>query len=131
MKYIHVVAAVIHDPGRGQVLLAMRPQHLHQGGLWEFPGGKVDEGEAPYAALQRELNEELAIQVSRAEPFLQLHHDYPDKSVFLDIWQVWEFTGTPRGNEGQLLRWVARGELAGYAFPAANGPIVDALLAGQ
>jgi len=131
MKHIHVVAAIIQHPDRERILLARRPDHLHQGGLWEFPGGKVDAGEAAFAALRRELEEELGIGVTRAEPFLEVHHEYPDKAVFLDIWQVGEFTGTPTGNEGQLVRWVALGDLGGYDFPAANRPILDALLSAK
>lgn len=128
MTHIHVVAAIIHHPDRERILLARRPDHLHQGGLWEFPGGKVEAGEPPHLALQRELAEELAIQVLRAEPFLAVRHQYPDKSVLLDIWQVREFAGTPVGNEGQAILWARRAELPGYRFPAANQPIVEALL---
>jgi 8-oxo-dGTP diphosphatase len=128
MTHIHVVAAIIHHPDRQRILLARRPDHLHQGGLWEFPGGKVDAGEAARQALDRELAEELAIQVLRAEPFLEVRHQYPDKAVFLDVWQVWEFAGSPVGNEGQAIRWAELAALPEYSFPAANQPILDALL---
>ena len=128
MTPIHVVAAIIHHPGRERILLARRPDHLHQGGLWEFPGGKVDAGEGARQALDRELAEELAIQVVRAEPFLEVRHQYPDKAVLLDVWQVWEFAGTPVGNEGQAIRWAELAALPAYSFPAANQPILDALL---
>ena len=127
-KRIHVVAAVIRDGG-DNVLIAKRPDHLHQGGLWEFPGGKVDEGESVRNALARELNEELAIQVEAAEPYMEIHHDYSDKSVFLDIWVVDQFGGEPVGNEGQQVCWVPRQELRSYDFPEANVAIIDKLLA--
>lgn len=125
MTRLHVVAAVIRDP-QGRILIAQRPAHKHQGGLWEFPGGKVEAGEAPAAALARELAEELGIQVTGARPLLQVRHDYPDQAVLLDVWQVDAFTGDAHGAEGQPLAWVAPRELADYDFPAANRPIVQA-----
>lgn len=126
MKRIHVVAAVIR---RGDdILLAQRLAQAHQGGLWEFPGGKVEAGEEPSQALIRELDEELGIQASNPRPFMQLRHEYPDKSIFLDIWQVHEFTGEPEGREGQQVRWVPRSQLKDYVFPAANTPIVNKLV---
>ncbi|WP_312379796.1 Nudix family hydrolase [Pseudomonas oryzihabitans] len=125
MTRLHVVAAVIRDP-QGRILIAQRPAHKHQGGLWEFPGGKVEAGEAPAAALARELAEELGIQVTTARPLLQVRHDYPDQAVLLDVWQVDAFTGDAHGAEGQPLAWVAPRELADYDFPAANRPIVQA-----
>lgn len=125
MKRIHVAAAVIRGAD-GRVLLAKRPQDKHQGGLWEFPGGKVEEGEAVESALARELEEELAIRVDAARPLIQVHHDYPDKQVLLDVWEVSAFSGEPRGAEGQALAWAGERELLDYEFPAANQPIVAA-----
>lgn len=123
---LHVVAAAILD-GQGQVLLAQRPQHKHQGGLWEFPGGKVEPDEAPAAALARELSEELGITPRSARPFLTIPYDYPDKSVLLDVWQVTAWDGEPHGREGQPVVWAPLTQLEHYAFPAANRPIVTAL----
>lgn len=125
MKRIHVAAAVIRGAD-GRVLIAKRPQDKHQGGLWEFPGGKVEEGEAVELALARELEEELGIRVGAARPLIQVHHDYPDKQVLLDVWEVSAFTGEPHGAEGQALAWVTERELLEYEFPAANQPIVAA-----
>lgn len=125
MTRLHVVAAVIRDP-QGQILIAQRPAHKHQGGLWEFPGGKVEAGEAPAVALERELAEELGIRVTAARPLLQVRHDYPDQAVLLDVWQVDAFTGEAHGAEGQPLAWVAPRALLDYDFPAANRPIVQA-----
>ncbi|MDG1199639.1 MAG: 8-oxo-dGTP diphosphatase MutT [Porticoccaceae bacterium] len=132
MKPIHVVAAVIYAaPGSSQILIAKRPDHLHQGGLWEFPGGKVDQGESPRQALVRELQEELDINVTVAEPLMQLSHDYSDKQVMLDIWQVTDFGGQARGVEGQQCRWVSVAEIVAdnsdYQFPAANRAILERL----
>lgn len=123
MKRVHVAAAVIRGAD-GQVLIARRPDDKHQGGLWEFPGGKVEEGEAVEAALARELEEELGIRVKAARPLIQVRHDYPDKQVLLDVWQVDAFEGEPHGAEGQPLAWVAPRQLPNYEFPAANLPII-------
>lgn len=128
MKEIHVVAGIIYSPAKDQVLIAKRPDHLHQGGLWEFPGGKVDAGESASAALVRELMEEINIQVLDAEPFHQLSHHYSDKAVSLDFWAVHRFTGEPLGLEGQEVRWVGLGNLGDYAFPEANRAVVDLIL---
>lgn len=112
---------------RGAVLLARRPAHAHQGGLWEFPGGKLQAGEAPRAGLGRELAEELGIEVTGARPLIRVRHDYGDRAVILDVWRVEGFRGTPRGLEGQPLAWVEPERLAEYPMPAADGPIVSAL----
>ncbi|PZP22436.1 Nudix family hydrolase [Pseudomonas kuykendallii] len=125
MKRIHVAAAVIRAAD-GRVLIARRPDDKHQGGLWEFPGGKVEDGEAVEAALARELAEELGIAVTQARPLIQVRHDYPDKQVLLDVWEVSAFSGEAHGAEGQPLAWVAPRHLADYDFPAANAPIVAA-----
>lgn len=126
-KRVHVVAAVIR--GRDQrVLIAKRPDHVHMGGLWEFPGGKVEQGEAPLEALKRELKEEVGLAVVSAQPLIQITHDYPDKQVYLDVWEVSEFTGVARGVEGQQIEWVHAADLAAYEFPAANQPIVTSTL---
>lgn len=125
MKRIHVAAAVIRAAD-GRVLIAKRPLDKHQGGLWEFPGGKVEADETVEAALARELAEELGIAVTAAQPLIQVRHDYPDKQVLLDVWQVTAFDGEPHGAEGQPLAWVEPAQLPDYRFPAANRPIVAA-----
>jgi 8-oxo-dGTP diphosphatase len=123
---IPVVAGVIRN-AQGEVLIAKRHDHLHQGGLWEFPGGKREAGETPVQALQRELHEELGIEVIAASPLIRIPHDYHDKAVLLDVWNVDEYRGEPHGREGQPLSWVAPDRLAQYDFPAANRPIVTAV----
>lgn len=122
----HVVAAAIFNE-QGEVLITRRADHVHQGGLWEFPGGKLEEGESVQAGLKRELHEELGITVDQAQPLICLRHDYPDKSVLLDVWRVEHFAGEAHGAEGQPFRWVAVNSLREYDFPAANGPIISAL----
>lgn len=125
MQRLHVMAAVIYNPS-GDILIAKRPDHTHQGGLWEFPGGKLDDGESRFDGLRRELHEELGIEVTEARPLLDIHHDYADKSVRLDVWRVSAFTGKAHGAEGQPVRWVAPADLRAYSFPEANVPIVTA-----
>ncbi|MCF6337345.1 MAG: Nudix family hydrolase [Gammaproteobacteria bacterium] len=132
---LHVAVAAIFDE-RGRVLIARRPTHVHQGGLWEFPGGKVEPGETVREALARELREELGLDVQQARPLIRIRHDYPDKSVLLDVWRVDNFGSetlsvalsiAKKGREGQPLLWVQPHELSDYDFPAANIPIVTAI----
>ncbi|MEN8169483.1 MAG: Nudix family hydrolase [Pseudomonadota bacterium] len=123
--YLHVVVAVI-DNGCGEVLITKRHEHLHQGGLWEFPGGKVDAGEVVYSALSRELHEELAIVVQQAHPLIRIPYHYPERKVLLDVWRVTAFCGEPIGAEGQPLMWVKKQDLRGYEFPSANSSIITA-----
>ncbi len=125
MRRIHVMAAVIKN-SQGHILIARRADGAHQGGLWEFPGGKLEPGESRLAALRRELREELGIETIQARPLIDIRHDYPDKSIRLDVWLVEEFSGNAHGAEGQPVRWVQSAELAQFEFPAANRPIVTA-----
>jgi 8-oxo-dGTP diphosphatase len=123
---IHVVAAALRNP-TGEILVAQRPPHKHQGGLWEFPGGKVEPGESPRAALARELEEELGVVITDARPLIRIDHDYGDRRVLLDVWAVTHWQGEPRGHEGQPLQWVGHAALASLPMPAADAPIVTAL----
>jgi 8-oxo-dGTP diphosphatase len=123
---LHVAVAAIVNV-RGEVLLSLRPEHLHQGGLWEFPGGKLEAGESVRQALQREIAEELGVCIGASRPLIRVHHQYADRSVLLDVWRVEDFAGQALGREGQVVEWVPIKELAGRAFPAANRPIVQAL----
>lgn len=128
--HLRVVAGIILDPAADRVLLARRPPHKRFGGLWEFPGGKLEPGESPAAGLARELAEELAIRVLDAAPFLRVEHDYGDGPLLLDAWLVRRFAGQPVGREGQALAWVERARLGDWPMPAANHPLVAALCAG-
>ena len=127
MALLHVAVGVVLDDS-DRVLIARRAVQSHQGGLWEFPGGKVEAGESVLQALARELEEELGIRVASSSPLLEVRHDYGDKAVLLDVHLVRDFSGTARGLEGQPLNWVAASELGQFQFPAANGPIVDAVV---
>lgn len=123
---IHVAVGVIYDT-QGRILIARRPDHVAQGGVWEFPGGKVDAHETVTTALQRELHEELGIEMEQTRPLIQIHHDYGDQQVWLDVHEVLTFRGEPHGREGQPIRWVSKADLSDYVFPAANLPIVHAV----
>jgi len=128
---VHVAVGVIFNSQQNQILIAKRPEHLHQGGLWEFPGGKVSAGERVDQALKRELFEELGITVIGAQSLMAVEHDYSDKLVFLDIWTVTQFSGNAQGAEGQQIKWVDLPELyrpeSQYKFPQANQAILDKL----
>lgn len=124
--YLHVVAAAVFGDD-GRLLLSRRHAHAHQGGLWEFPGGKVEAGESSQAALARELAEELGISPLASRRLIQIAHDYPDKRVWLDVWRVDGFSGEAHGREGQALGWFDLADLPRLAMPAANLPICEAL----
>jgi 8-oxo-dGTP diphosphatase len=126
MSRVHVAVGVILDAER-RILITRRAAGAHQGDLWEFPGGKVEPGETLDVALSRELREELGIAIGKTSALLEVLHDYGDKSVLLDVHVVWEFSGEARPLEAQPMAWVTPQELAHYAFPAANLPIVAAI----
>lgn len=123
---IKVVAGVLCND-KLEILVALRPKHALQGGLWEFPGGKVEASETPEQALGRELREEIGITLLRAKPFAQIEHTYPERAVSLDVWWVEKFQGTPQGVEGQEIKWVNPAQLSSLELPAANKPIVKAI----
>lgn len=123
--YLHVAAAVIRGVDN-RILLAQRPPDKHQGGKWEFPGGKVEAGETPLQALGRELLEELGIRVQTATPLIKVRHVYPERAVLLDVWEVTAFNGEPHGCEGQPVAWFRADALRQLEFPPANYPIITA-----
>ena len=129
-KVVHVAVGVLVD-SKGRVLIARRPPSSHQGGLWEFPGGKVEAHEAVTDALTRELAEELGVKVLSTAPLLQVNHAYLEKAVLLDVHHVIEWVEEPRGCEGQPLAWVMPSSLNDYQFPEANRAIVSRLQSGS
>ncbi|HHJ15983.1 MAG TPA: Nudix family hydrolase [Gammaproteobacteria bacterium] len=123
---LHVaVAAIVNE--HNEVLVSLRPDHVHQGGLWEFPGGKLEAGESVQDALRREIHEELGIEILRQRPLIQVPHRYPEHDVLLDVWKIEAFNGEPHGREGQPVEWRAIEQLRGSDFPVANRPIIRAL----
>jgi 8-oxo-dGTP diphosphatase len=125
-KLVHVAVGVVLNP-QGKILIARRPHHLHMGGYWEFPGGKVEAQETVQQALARELHEEVAIEVKALKPLIEIQHDYGEKTVRLDTWWVTEFEGVAAGREGQEIAWVDMLELNNYQFPEANLAIIQAI----
>lgn len=125
-RFVRVVAGVIGD-ARGRILLAQRTGASDLGGLWEFPGGKINPGESPEHALARELDEELGIQAEVGEAVITVPQLYPDKRLTLDVRHVTRWQGNPRGREGQALLWVPPRKLALYRMPPADRSVVAAL----
>ena len=119
------VAAIFNK--QGKVLISQRAKQSHQGGLWEFPGGKLEPGESVQVALARELEEELGIQVQQSAPLIRVYHNYADKRVLLDVWGVTRFNGSPIARQGQPLCWLDPATLDSRVFPQANAPIIKAL----
>ena len=124
-----LVAAVALIDADGRVLLARRPQGKAMAGLWEFPGGKVHEGETPEAALIRELKEELGVDTAESclAPFAFASHGYPDFHLLMPLYVCRRWTGTPAALEGQELAWVRPQRLADYPMPPADRPLVAML----
>jgi 8-oxo-dGTP diphosphatase len=123
---LRVVAAAIFDT-EGRVLIAQRPEGKHMAGWWEFPGGKVADGESDVAALVRELREELGVETRPDEQLMTLTHQYPDRQVELVLWRATITRGEPRGLDGQSLKWVARGALGEERILEADRPFIEKL----
>ena len=123
---LHIVVAVIYNKNN-QILIAQREKGKHQAGKWEFPGGKVEQGESAKQALRRELDEELGIQILGAKALVQIQHHYKELSVFLDAYTVKDWQGEAYGKEGQAIRWIDQDTIQNYSFPAANKAIFQAL----
>ncbi|MBT3531335.1 MAG: 8-oxo-dGTP diphosphatase MutT [Gammaproteobacteria bacterium] len=123
---VHVAVGVILDLDR-RVLVSKRHIDSHQGGYWEFPGGKVEVGETVERALSREIKEELGLEILTAFPLQKITHEYHDKSVLLDVYLVASFTGEAMGLEGQAIKWQPLDSLAKSDFPAANAEIIKTL----
>ncbi|MDH3805651.1 MAG: 8-oxo-dGTP diphosphatase MutT [Gammaproteobacteria bacterium] len=126
MKHFHVAAGILRD-NSGRVLITERLCDGPFNGLWEFPGGKIVAGESPLDALRRELAEELGIEVTSSLPFMDLHHEYPDRTVDLEFFLVTAWQGEPQGLESQGLRWITTDELDADVLLPADKPVVQAL----
>lgn len=125
-KRIDVAVGVILV--QDQILLAQRPKHLHKGGYWEFPGGKLEANESVQDALVREIEEELGVTPVFFEPLITVSHDYTEKNVCLDVWVIRDYLGLPVGRENQKIQWVRKSELENFELPEANLAIVEKLL---
>jgi len=127
---IEVVAGALFDAS-GRVLIAQRPPGKALAGRWEFPGGKLHAGEAPYDGLVRELREELGVEVHAGERLLRYSHPYPERLVWLDLWTVSDWSGQPLGLDGQALKWVAPARLHEEDILEADQPMIEALAHGR
>jgi 8-oxo-dGTP diphosphatase len=123
---VQVVVGIVTN-NTGEFLLSKRATGIHQGGVWEFPGGKLEAGEDIRHALNRELLEELGLVVNKARPFIRLFYEYPEKTVVLNVWLIQEWEGFPYGKEGQLIQWCSKKNLHEVEFLPANEMIVKAL----
>ena len=128
MKIVLVSAVALIDPG-GRVLLAQRPEGKSLAGLWEFPGGKVDPGETPEAALIRELREELGIETKASclAPLTFASHSYDDFHLLMPLFACRRWEGIATGREGQTLAWVRPEKLRDYPMPPADIPLIPIL----
>ena len=128
MKTVLVSAVALIDRD-GRVLLAQRPEGKAMAGLWEFPGGKVEPGETPEAALIRELHEELGIETWKSclAPLSFASHSYPDFHLLMPLFACRKWEGVARSKEAQALAWVRPEKLTDYAMPPADIPLIAVL----
>jgi 8-oxo-dGTP diphosphatase len=128
VKTILVSAVALIDID-GRVLIAQRPEGKSMAGLWEFPGGKIEEGETPEQALIREMHEELGIETweSCLAPLTFASHSYDDFHLLMPLFACRKWKGTPQSREGQALKWVRVNELRDYPMPPADEPLVAML----
>jgi len=123
--FLQIALGVVEHEGK--YLVAQRKKHQHQGGKWEFPGGKVEQGETLEQALVRELQEEVGITPTQFQHLITVEHTYPDLSVQLNTWYVTEFQGVAKSGESQTINWVSVEELSQLTFPDANKAIIQAV----
>ncbi|WP_345773542.1 8-oxo-dGTP diphosphatase MutT [Aquamicrobium sp. NLF2-7] len=114
----------------GRVLIAQRPEGKQLAGLWEFPGGKVEQGETPEECLVRELREELGIetQIPCLAPLTFASHTYDDFHLLMPLYVCRRFTGTPQPREAQSLKWVRPRQMRDYPMPPADAPLIPFLI---
>ncbi len=122
---LQVVAALLEQ--NGKFLICQRPNHKAQGGLWEFAGGKIESGETPQQALERECREELAVEIRAGELFMEVQHEYDDRIVHLAVLWVVLQSGEPTALEHQAMAWVTPQQMQEYDFCPADLPILERL----
>ena len=126
---VEVVAAIVRR--NGKILITRRLDHVHLGGLWEFPGGKVEAEESLQGALLREILEELGMEIAVGSEIFTIEHDYPTKSVRLHFFNCTVIQGEPRALDVSDLRWVTPSQLADFEFPPADTELIKKLMAGE
>jgi len=125
MLYCDVTAGLIWKEGK--LLIATRPKGTHLEGFWEFPGGKQEEGENLQECLQREIKEELGVEVRVDELFLTVDHEYPDKRISLHVFNCTWLEGKPVPLQGQETRWIALTDLSKFTFPPPDVQVIETL----
>ncbi len=128
MKHLQIAVGIIRN-SQQEIFITQRVADSHMAGFWEFPGGKIEQGETPEVALKRELLEETGIAVQKAFLLNVLEDTFPDRIVTLNFYMVEVWDGEPFGREGQPMRWVKQSELRAEEFPPVNAAIIDLLIA--
>jgi 8-oxo-dGTP diphosphatase len=128
-RHMDVTAGIISRDG--YILIARRPAGYHLAGLWEFPGGKLEEGETLFECLEREIKEELDIDVRAQRLFMTVRHEYEKKIVSLHVFECAYLRGDPKGMDGQEIRWVRPSELKGYEFPPPDKVVIELLMSRE
>ncbi|MEX2976369.1 8-oxo-dGTP diphosphatase MutT [Serratia fonticola] len=128
MKHLNIAVGIIRNPQQ-EIFITRRAADSHMAGFWEFPGGKIEQGETPEQALGRELLEETGIHTNQARLLEVLEHCFTDRIVTLNFYLVEDWKGEPYGREGQPMRWVKQADLREEEFPEANVSIIRLLVA--
>ncbi|NYA44401.1 8-oxo-dGTP diphosphatase MutT [Serratia fonticola] len=128
MKHLNIAVGIIRNPQQ-EIFITRRAAGSHMAGFWEFPGGKIEQGETPEQALGRELLEETGIHANQVRLLEVLEHRFTDRIVTLNFYLVEDWKGEPYGREGQPMRWVKQADLREEEFPEANVSIIKLLVA--